>query len=108
MSDEIGKSDSGQSDMGERVIGKSDEADLIGTTLSGATPKDAGGAVARDATGNTQSPKPDAAMAPKAVSAAERKKERLAAALRDNLKRRKAQMRGRWAMGDGEDNSGGS
>ncbi|WP_126008472.1 hypothetical protein [Georhizobium profundi] len=108
MSDEIGKSDSGQSVIGERDIGKSDEARLIGTTLSGATPKDAGGAVARDATGNTQSPKPDAAMAPKAVSAAERKKERLAAALRDNLRRRKAQMRGRRAMGDGADDSGSS
>jgi hypothetical protein len=108
MSDELGKSDSGQSDLGERVIGESDEAGSVGTTLSGAMPKDAGGAVARDATGNTQSPKPDAAMAPKAVSAAERKKERLAAALRDNLKRRKAQMRGRRAKGDGEDDSGGS
>lgn len=99
----MGKSDSGQND-----IGGSDEAGSIGTTLSGAAPKDAGGTVARDATGNTQSTKPDAAMAPKAVSAAERNKERLAAALRDNLKRRKAQMRGRRAMGDGEDDSGGS
>lgn len=86
--------------------GKSDKADLIGEGPSGAPPRGDSEAVAQDATGNEPKPsRQDEAMVRKPDSAASRKKERLAAALRDNLKRRKAQMRGRRAMGGDDEDS---
>ena len=87
-------------------IGKSDEAGLIGESQGASPSKGEGGTVAQDAA--RQPSRPDKAGVGKPGDAATRKKERLAAALRDNLKRRKAQMRGRRAVGEDDGDSGNS